>query len=222
MNDQMPPFEGFGDRAISFWSELKANNNRDFFNAHRDVYDDHIREPLERLLDEVAAEFGANGKVYRPNRDVRFSKDKSPYKLSGAAAVGDDSETSSVYYVQISAEGLFVASGIYLMTRDQLRRFYTAVDDDASGRRLTTLVQQGRADGLDVGGSALKTAPRGYATDHPRVELLRHKSVTVARAFAPHHEWIFTRAALSRVTDLWRDAAPINDWLTAHVGHPEN
>ena len=130
MNEEMPPFEGFGDRAISFWSELETHNNRDFFNAHRGVYDDHIREPLERLLAEVAAEFGANGKVYRPNRDVRFSKDKSPYKLHGAAAIGDDSESSSVYYVHIGPEGLFVASGIYLMTRDQLQRFYAAVDDE--------------------------------------------------------------------------------------------
>ncbi|MGB3762243.1 MAG: DUF2461 domain-containing protein [Ornithinimicrobium sp.] len=220
MSDQIPPFEGFGDRAISFWSELKAHNNREFFNDHRDVYDDHVRGPLERLLAEVAEEFGANGKVYRPNRDVRFSKDKSPYKLHGAAAIGDDSESSSVYYVHIGAEGLFVASGIYLMTRDQLQRYYAAVDDDTSGRRLTALVRQARAAGLDVGGSALKTAPRGYSIDHPRIELLRHKSLTVSRAFDPGQNWIFTRAALDRVTALWRDAAAINDWLTEHVGHP--
>ncbi|MGC1207657.1 MAG: DUF2461 domain-containing protein [Ornithinimicrobium sp.] len=220
MNDQMPPFGGFGSQAISFWTELEANNNRDFFNSHRDVYDDHIREPLERLLAEVSNEFG-DGKVFRPNRDVRFSKDKSPYKLSGAAAIGDNDESSSVFYVQIGAKGLFVASGVYMMTRDQLQRFYAAIDDDASGERLTKVVDQGRADGLDIGGSALKTAPRGYSTDHPRVDLLRHKSLTVAREYGPGNDWIFTREALTRITALWRDAAPINDWLTEHVGHPD-
>ncbi|MGB3828169.1 MAG: DUF2461 domain-containing protein [Ornithinimicrobium sp.] len=222
MNETMPPFEGFGDQAISFWSQLEANNNRTFFTAHRDVYDHHIREPLERLLAQVGPEFGENGKVFRPHRDVRFSKDKSPYKLAGAAAIGDDSGSCAVYYVQIGANGLFAASGIYLMTRDQLQRFYAAIDDEASGEELKSLVAQTRAKGAQVGGSALKTAPRGYSSDHPRVELLRHKSLTVAREYDPGHDWIFSAAALQKVTDLWREAAPINDWLAAHVGHPRS
>lgn len=221
MQDQIPPFEGFGSRAISFWPELGAHNNKEFFTAHRDVYDDHIREPLERLLADVSEEFGDNSKVFRPNRDVRFSKDKSPYKLSGAAAIGDDSRSCAVYYVHIGAQGLFVASGIYLMTRDQLQRFYAAIDDDSSGTELESLVAGARSQGVDVGGSALKTAPRGYSSDHQRVELLRHKSMTVAREYGPDHDWIFTPEALSRVTGLWREAAPINTWLAEHVGHPD-
>lgn len=219
MDEAIPPFEGFGDQALSFWPKLQANNNKAFFNSHRSVYDDHIREPLERLLAEVDEEFG-DGKVFRPNRDVRFSHDKSPYKLAGAASIGDNAESSAVYYVQISAQGLFVASGIYMMTRDQLQRFYTAIDDEPAGKKLESLVRKTRSDGLEVGGSELKTGPRGYPKDHPRIELLRHKSLTVSQTFGPDQGWIFTRAALDRIVALWRDAAPINAWLATRVGHP--
>ncbi len=221
MSDQISPFDGFGDQAISFLTTLESNNNRDFFTANRDVYDDHIREPLERLLAEVSDEFGDSGKVFRPHRDVRFTKDKSPYKLSAAAAIGDNDESCAVFYVQIGAKGLFVASGIYMMTRDQLHRFYAAIDDDTSGERLESIVATSRAQGADVGGSGLKTAPRGFSKDHPRVALLRHKSLTVAREYGPEHDWIFHRDALAKVTGVWREAAPINEWLTQHVGHPD-
>jgi len=221
VSDQIAPFEGFGDQAISFLTQLESHNNRDFFNANRVVYEDHIRGPLERLLAEVSDEFGDSGKVFRPNRDVRFSKDKSPYKLSAAAAIGDNDQSCAIFYVQIGAKGLFVASGIYMMTRDQLQRYYAAIDDDTSGERLESIVARTRAKGCDVGGTGLKTAPRGFAKDHPRVQLLRHKSLTVSREYDPEQKWIFARVALSRVTDVWREAAPINEWLTQHVGHPD-
>ncbi len=221
MSDQIAPFEGFGDQAISFLTKLESNNNRDFFNANRDVYDDHIREPLERLLAEVSDEFGDSGKVFRPNRDVRFSKDKSPYKLNAAAAIGDNDDSCAVFYVQIGAKGLFVASGIYMMTRDQLQRFYAAIDDDTSGGRLEFIVKKTRTKGADVSGSGLKTAPRGFDKAHPRVELLRHKSLTVSREFGRDSDWIFSREALTKVTGVWRETAPINEWLTQHVGHPD-
>ncbi len=122
--------------------------------------------------------------------------------------------------MQISAQGLFAASGIYLMTRDQLQRFYAAIDDKTTGKRLETLVAEARSAGLDVGGSALKIGPRGYAKDHPRIELLRHKSLTVSQTFGPDENWIFTPSALARVVALWRAAAPINAWLAEHVGQP--
>lgn len=220
MTDHIAPFDGFGSQAVRFFEELATNNNKAFFTSHRAVYDQHVREPLERLLAEVDEEFG-DGKVFRPNRDVRFSHDKSPYKLAGAAAIGDNDQSSAVYYVQIGPDGLFVASGIYLMTRDQLARFYAAVDDDAAGKKLEKLVRTTRAAGLEVGGSALKTGPRGYPKDHPRIELLRHKSLTVSQTYSPDQDWLFTPSALERVVQLWRDAAPINGWLAKHVGHPE-
>ncbi len=213
-------FDGFPVAALDFYDDLEMDNTKPFWEANKHIYQESVRQPLLALLDAVGDEFG-EGKVYRPYRDVRFSKDKSPYKLAGAAAIGDNRESSAIYYVRISAEGLFVASGIYMMTRDQLQRFYAAVDDESSGERLTRLVAETRAAGLEVGGSELRTAPRGYARDHPRIELLRHKSVTVSQAFGPDQEWISTPRALDEIVGVWRAAGPINGWLTKHVGHPD-
>lgn len=206
-------FTGFGPRAVSFWHELEADNSKAFFDAHRDVYERDIREPLERLLGEVAAEFG-DGKVFRPHRDVRFSTDKSPYKLHAGAVVGS---RAAAYYTAVSGDGLLAASGYYQMSRDQLERFRVAVADDTSGRVLAGLVAQARDAGADVGGRALATAPRGYPRDHPRVDLLRHKGLTLSRAW-PEHGWLRTREPLRRVVALWRETQDVNAWLDEHVG----
>lgn len=213
-------FQGFPVAALDFYEDLEMDNTRSFWDANKHIYQEAVRQPLLALLDAVAEEFG-EGKVFRPHRDVRFSHDKSPYKLAGAAAIGDNSASSAIYYVQISAEGLFVASGIYMMTRDQLQRFYAAVDDETAGETLVDVVAQTRSAGLDVGGSELTTAPRGYPRDHPRIELLRHKSVTVSRTFGPDHQWLSTPRALEEVVGVWRSAGPVNNWLAQHVGHPD-
>lgn len=127
MSAALGRFNGFGPRAVSFWHDLHADNSKAFFDSERETYEQDIREPLEQLLAEVAKEFG-DGKVFRPNRDVRFSKDKSPYKLSAGALVG--TERGTVYYVQVGADGLLTASGYHLMSPAQTRRFYATVDDD--------------------------------------------------------------------------------------------
>lgn len=219
MSSQIPPFDGFGKRAITFWPALEQNNSKDYFTAHRQTYEDDIREPMERLLADVAEDYGDNSKVFRPNRDVRFSKDKSPYKLHCGAVIGEGSGAAepSVLYVQVSAAGIFSASGCYRMSRDQRQRFYAAVDEESSGEELRQLVADAERAGLQVGGSTLKTAPRGYRVDHPRIALLRHTSLTVAREFAPA-DWIFTPAAAHRITEVWREATPLNTWLHRNVG----
>ena len=89
-----------------------------------------------------------------------------------------------MYYVSLSTEGLFAGSGYYHMATDQLARFREAVDDDATGAERATLVAAAVAAGNDVGADdALKTAPRGYAKDHPRIDLLRRKGLTVWRGW---------------------------------------
>ncbi len=153
--------------------------------------------------------------MFRPNRDVRFSKDKAPYKTRCYAATeGDGGEA---YYVQVSAEGLVVASGYWMMANDQLTRYRQAVDDEDSGKALERIVADLRRQSLVIEGHGLKTAPRGYPRDHPRVELLRHKSVAAMRTFPPA-AWLGTAAAADRIVEVWRATGALNDWLARHVG----
>jgi uncharacterized protein (TIGR02453 family) len=207
-------FRGWSDEVFTFYEQLEAENNRAFWTEHRHVYDEEVRAPFDALSDLVADEFGPL-KVFRPNRDIRFSKDKSPYKTR-CYGVGEG-EGGETYYVEISAHGLVAGSGYWMMAKDQLARYREAVDDDTTGVQLATIVDAIRTAGLRVEDQGLKTAPRGYPRDHPRVELLRAKSLAALRSWEPAR-WMGTKAAATRVTDAWRTAADMNAWLAAHVG----
>jgi uncharacterized protein (TIGR02453 family) len=166
---------------------------------------------MEALLAELTDEFGPC-KLFRPYRDVRFSKDKSPYKTSIAATVGPAG------YVSLSAAGLGAGSGMYHMEPEQLARYRAAVDDDRSGGALAALAESFRSAGNDlIAHGVLKTAPKGYPRDHPRIDLLRSKGLTVWRQWDPA-PWLATPAAKERVADVLRAARPLNEWLQEHVG----
>src|SRR5829696_50162 len=152
------PFRGWPPEALTFYEGLEVDNSKAYWTAHKAVYEEAVRGPMEALADEVADEVGPLH-LFRPYRDVRFSKDKSPYKTAIGAA--GELEGGSVVYVQLSATGLFAASGHYQPARDQLERFRAAVADDRSGPELEACVASLRADGYEVGGEALKVAPRG-------------------------------------------------------------
>jgi len=207
-------FHGWPAEAITFFEGLEANNTKSYWVEHLDQYNDTVKGPMLALADEVADEFGPLH-LFRPYRDVRFSKDKTPYKTAiGAVTEGEGGE---VYYVQLSATGLMSASGYHMMASDQIARFREAVDDDKAGPELESILAALRKKGYEIGGEALKTAPRGYPRDHPRVELLRYKGVTAAKTYPPA-AWLATRAALKRITDVWRGTQPLSRWLVAQVG----
>jgi len=208
-------FTGFGRGAAAFYEELAANNSRDWWQANRARYDAEVRQPLEDLLADLEAEFG-EGKVFRPNRDTRFSADKSPYKTNAAAVVGEGDGTS--LYLSLSAEGLHVGGGAYHLARDQLARFRAAVADDRTGAQVEAIAAELRAAKADVTGrTQLKTAPRGVRADHPRIDLLRQGGLIGIWDHKPG-AWLHTAKAAQRVIDGWRRVGPLNDWLRANVG----
>jgi uncharacterized protein (TIGR02453 family) len=208
-------FTGWPPEALTWFEGIEADNSRTWFQAHRDVYDRAVRGPLEALLAEVAPEFG-EGTVFRPNRDTRFSADKSPYKTAAAATIRRP--TGGSYYVQVSAEGLLSGVGYYPLARDQLERFRRAVAGEGDGPAFAAVVEDLRAKGFNVSGhDPLKSAPRGYPKDHPRVEFLRLRDLLVGVDHPPR-KWLATRAALDRVVGPWRTAAPLLDWMDRVVG----
>ena len=204
-------FDGWPVEAIDFYDGLEEDNSKEYWHAHKAVYETSVRAPMDELLAELAAEFG-EGRIFRPNRDVRFRADKSPYKTEIAAHLGGGG------YVKLSGAGLGAGNGLYMPASDQLERFREAVDAESSGKALVDLVAATRAKGIEVTAhESLKTAPRGYPKDHPRIDLLRLKGLIVWREW-PVAPWLHTRKAKARVVDLLRASRPIVGWLDEHVG----
>lgn len=204
-------FRGWPVEALEFYEGLEADNSKTYWTAHKAVYEQQVRAPMETLLRELEPEFGA-GKIYRPYRDVRFSPDKSPYKTAIGASLDDGG------YVQLSAHGLAAGCGMYLMAPDQLARFRAAVADDDTGAGLDRLTAALRGQKIEVTAhDRLRTAPRGYPRDHPRAELLRLKGLVAWREW-PAAAWLGTAAAKQRVVTFLRAASPLRDWLDKHVG----
>ena len=166
---------------------------------------------MNELLVELEPEFGAS-KLFRPYRDVRFSADKAPYKTTIAATL----ELGG--YVQLSAEGLAVGSGMWRMAPDQLERYREAVLAETTGQSLAELLSVLRSAGIRAGGhDALKTAPKGYPKDHPRIELLRYKGVTSWEQWPPG-PWLGKPGAKVRIVKFFRTSRPLSDWLDVNVG----
>jgi uncharacterized protein (TIGR02453 family) len=208
-------FTGFGVGAIAFYEDLASHNSREWWAANKPRYDREVRGPMEALLEDLAAEFG-EATVFRPNRDTRFSKDKTPYKANIAAVIHRP-EGGSVY-LSLGAEGLHVGGGGYHLDREQLARYRAAVDDDRTGAELESLAAVLRAAKADVTShSSLKTAPRGYPADHPRIGLLRQDGIIGMWAHPPR-AWLHTGKVATRVAESWRALAPLNAWLAANVG----
>ena len=208
-------FSGWPEGALDFYVGLEADNSKSYWHAHRAIYDECVKGPFTELSTLVAREFGALH-VFRPNRDTRFSKDKTPYKTAAAAVT--EGEGGASYYVQISATGLFAGSGYYHLERDQLERFRAAVADTRTGPKLAAAVAEVRKKKYEVGArDSLKRAPRGFDPDHPRVDLLRMKGIHIGRTFGTPR-WVHSAGAAERIVTAWRDAAPVNRWLDRNVG----
>ena len=204
-------FKGWSNEAVEFFEGLEMDNSRDYWHSHKATYDEKVKRPMEELLDELAKEFG-EGKIFRPNRDIRFSLDKSPYKTAIAATL------SRGGYISFSADGLGVGSGMYMPMPDQLERLRKAIADDTTGRALEKLVAKVRDDGIEVSAhEELKTAPKGYPKDHPRIELLRMKGLITWKQW-PVAAWVRTAKAKDRIVEVLHAAKPVNAWLDKHVG----
>jgi uncharacterized protein (TIGR02453 family) len=211
-------FAGFPPEALTFYEGLTADNTKAYWDANRETYEDAVREPMEELIAELAPEFGA-AKVFRPYRDVRFSKDKSPYKTAQGALFREDGHDGSSRYVQVDAGGLWAGGGRYHPDTTQLGRIRRAIADQP-GAELERIRAELEHAGLEYMKPELKTAPRGYPRDHPRIDLLRCKShAALVRLDAG--PWLHEAAAKDRVAEIFRTVTPLVEWLERHGGPPE-
>jgi uncharacterized protein (TIGR02453 family) len=203
-------FSGFPHEAIDFFNDLERHNNREWFLAHKDVYERACRQPMQQLAAELERRFGKS-KISRINRDIRFSSDRSPYKTHISAGIGR-------HYVSLSTAGLYVGGGMYMPDSAGLERFRGAIAADSSGPQLARIVTTLRRKGYNVDThETLKSAPKGYSSAHPRIDLLRMKDMFAGKAFKPS-AWLSTRKALERITHVMTDVKPLTDWLDRHLG----
>jgi uncharacterized protein (TIGR02453 family) len=205
-------FEGFPEAALDFYDDLELDNTKSFWEAHKAVYTEAVKKPMLALTQALEDEFGP-AKIFRPFRDVRFAKDKSPYKTHQGAYVGTGPSTG--YYVQVGAAGVFVGAGFYEASSARLAVIREAMVDEAHGQQLVDILAELEGAGWKIGGETLKTAPRGYDVDHPRIELLRHKSLTVGVEYG-FEPFIHTKGLVDRVREDWRKASPFLAWVGAH------
>jgi uncharacterized protein (TIGR02453 family) len=204
-------FTGIPTAALDFYEDLEIDNTKSFWSAHKHIYDESVRAPLEALAVALESEFGAP-KFFRPYRDVRFAKDKTPYKTHQGVWFGESSR-----YLHIAAAGLYIAGGYWDTSSAQVERLRRAVADDVAGAELERAIAAVRKYGLTLGGHQLTRVPAGYPKDHPRAELLRYKSLTAHREFGCP-AWLSTKRARTEVAKGLRSVTPLVSWLDTHLG----
>ena len=214
-------FGGFRRAAFEWFSELERDNSKRFFEAHRDAYERDVRGPLEIMLEELTNEFDGRVKMFRQHRDIRFSKDKSPYKTATYGLIADRPGSDAGLYAQLTAAGLFAGTGYYRLSPDQLERYRERAAGRA-GAGLERMLNRLVADGFTLMGDELRTVPRGYPRDHPRAAVLRRRAVAGGRRLkAPKGRGISRDRALAHVRETWRALVPLNRWLDRNVGAAE-
>jgi uncharacterized protein (TIGR02453 family) len=223
----VPPFAGFPAEGRRFLAGLALHNEKTWFDAHRDEYEQFVLGPMRAFVLEagsrlrpkvkrVVADPRVGGSLFRINRDTRFSADKSPYKSWAAARLWDGAgpgkESSPSFYLHVDAESVYAGGGLYLFDDAQLERFRRAVTDDRLRRQLERIA--GNL-GLDLGGQALKRRPRGYAEDHPAGDWLRFKGLHAGATLDERS----TKSAtlLNRAVEVYESLVPLHQWLMEHV-----
>jgi len=218
-------FEGFADRDARFFRALARNQRRDWFEAHRDEYEQGWLAPMKALLSQVRERIEGvfplqplTVKVFRIHRDVRFSKDKSPYKTHIGGYVATEAERSgpsatAVLYFHVGVGELFAASGQYMMDGPQLAHFRAALLDERSGGELSAILKKLTRAGFEIGShDALQRVPRGIDPDHPRADLLKRKGLIVSFPATPRALLVQPALADWLVRHTKR-AAPLVEWL---------
>jgi uncharacterized protein (TIGR02453 family) len=218
-------FAGMPDEGLAFLEDLEERNTKEFFDAHRAVFREQVQAPFAALVEAAADRLRAHvpdlgtPKVFRIYRDLRFSKDKTPYKTSMSASLpsrppgeGDGPGIPTGYYVNVGPAGLYTASGLYHPDRAGLLRVRAAIAEDSTGQELEAIFAEAATNRLEPWLDPLQRMPRPWPADHPRAHLLKGRSLVLNR----QHErapWLRTPELLDHLLADWRAMIPFNRWL---------
>ncbi len=219
------PFTGFADATGSFFRKLSKNQTREWFQSHKSEFDEGWNTPMKSLLDDVAEKIDAAfphadlgpPKVFRIFRDVRFSKDKSPYKTHIGGYVptlraGQGHEVPIALYLHVGLPNTFAAAGHHMMDGPALERFRAAVADKR-GVELDKILGGLKKKGFSVDShDTYKKVPKGYDPEHPRAEHLKRKGLTVGFPDMPKGI-LATPKLVPWLVGHVKSAAPLVEWL---------
>lgn len=225
----------FSKRSLTFFRQLARNNEKAWFEAHRDEYEKEVRAPMRELIEELdvrfaqfAPEIGGDPKrsMFRINRDIRFSKDKSPYKTHAAAwfhhrnaarSVGSEADAGSAgYYFHLEPGGRsMLGAGLWMPPRPQLNKLRDAIAKDPKGFDRVVRGLPARFDGLDDL-TALKRMPRGYSEDHPAAKWLKYQSFTTGRTLTDTQ--VTSRSLADLLAKEFAAVLPLVRWLNETLG----
>ncbi len=213
-------FHGFDPDWAAFFTELKVNNDKAFWEANKQRYLQRVRAPMEALAGALEGVFGPPH-FYRPYRDLRFSHDKRPYKVHVAFSFGGRGPSAiGGRYVHLDLSGLFVGGGAYQLPPAALPVYRRAVADEVVGPELARVVEVLAAAGYAIEGEQLKRVPNGFPADHPRAELLRRKGLYASKHFPPA-DWFHTDAVFDEVARALGDVEPLVAWFRRHCYQAE-
>ena len=218
-------FAGMPDEGLAFLEDLEERNTKEFFDAHKAVFREQVQAPFAALVEAAAARLrrdvpgAGTPKLFRIYRDLRFSKDKTPYKTSMSASVpsrdppsGDGAGVATGFYVNVGPAGLYAASGLYHADRADLLRVRAAIAEDSSGKELEAIFAEAAGKGLEPWLDPLQRMPKPWPADHPRAHLLKARSLVLNR----QHEragWLQTAELLDHLLADWKAMIPFNRWL---------
>jgi uncharacterized protein (TIGR02453 family) len=219
-------FSGFPESGLDFLRGLSQHNDRDWFEAHRKVLDDEmvpamlawcseLTQRLQDVMPRLVFVPRVGGSLYRLNRDVRFSRDKSPYKthMAGLLWEGGEKHDAPGVYLHVAADEVIFGGGLNVFEEGRLDRFRKLLHDPAAASRLTDALAAAKKHGLEPGGEKLGKPPRGFDPEkHPYAELSKHKGLVVAKSSKPG-PWLFTKEAVDRSEAAARAYAPLHAWL---------
>ncbi|MGI9646468.1 MAG: DUF2461 domain-containing protein [Ilumatobacteraceae bacterium] len=227
------PFTGFGPDALDFLDGLAADNSKSYFGANRAVYDHQVAGPMkslvvavgdglrERVSPAVEAEPKVGKSLFRINRDLRFSKDKTPYNPYVDAVFWEGSlpRTSPGFILRIGADALVVGAGVFGLSGDRLARYRDAVVDDATGAELEATIGASRraVKGATLSEPQRKRVPAGYPSDHSRADLLCFDGLHLSVETTPPAS-ITSARFVPWLLDRYEKLAPFEQWLVRNVG----
>jgi uncharacterized protein (TIGR02453 family) len=219
-------FAGFPPEALKFFRGLARHNDREWFAAHKGDYEEHVLRPAQAFVVEMGARLrrlspdihvdprtNGSGSIFRIHRDIRFSKDKTPYKTHLGIFFWEGARSGGPgYYFHLEPPRLELYVGKYILDKPQLQAWRAAVDDPRRGPALAALLAKATRKGYELGGEGYKRVPAGFAPDHPRAALLRHDSVWL-RAAGDLPPELHSRELLAWCFTRWRDLHPLQAWL---------